>query len=288
MKNFVLIGTAGFIAPKHLKAIKDTGNNLIAALDKNDSVGVLDSYFPECDFFVEFERFERHCEKLKRNGIKIDFVSVCSPNYLHDAHIRFGLRLGADVICEKPVVLNPWNVDALMEIEQETGRCVFNVLQLRLHKHILELKNGFDKQKQYDINIEYITPRGNWYDISWKGDKSKSGGITSNIGVHFFDLLIWIFGDVKSYEVKENSPKTMRGTMQFENAKVQWLLSIDKKMLRDESAKAERKFEVNRKTIHLDENFGDLHLELYNQILRGNGIRLYETKKTIEFLSKIR
>lgn len=288
MKNFVLIGTAGFIAPKHLRAIKDTGNNLIAALDKNDSVGVLDSYFPECDFFVEFERFERHCEKLKRNGIKIDFVSVCSPNYLHDAHIRFGLRLGADVICEKPVVLNPWNVDALMELEQETGKRVFNVLQLRLHKHVLELKNGFDKQKQYDINIEYITPRGNWYDISWKGDKGKSGGITSNIGVHFFDLLIWIFGDVISYDVKENSPKTMRGTMQFENAKVQWLLSIDKKMLRDDNAKAERKFEVNRKTIHLDENFGDLHLELYNQILQGNGIRLSETKKTIEFLSKIR
>jgi len=211
MKNFALVGAAGYIAPRHMKAIKDTKNNLIAALDKNDSVGILDSYFPEADFFTEFERFDRHIEKLKRKGIKTDFVSVCSPNYLHDAHIRFGLRIGADVICEKPVVLNPWNIDALAEIEKETGNKIFTILQLRLHSAIVALKEKIDSEKDgkmHEVNLDYITSRGHWYYASWKGDIQKSGGIATNIGVHFFDMLMWIFGDVKENIVHEHSKDT--------------------------------------------------------------------------------
>ncbi len=208
MKNFVLVGAGGYIAPRHMKAIKDTGNNLLAALDRHDSVGIMDSYFPEADFFTEFERFDRHVEKLKRQGIHTDYVSVCSPNYLHDAHIRFGLRIGADVICEKPVVLNPWNIDALMEIEKETGRNVYTILQLRLHPAIIALrekiKNG-PADKKYNVKLNYITSRGHWYHTSWKGDIYKSGGIATNIGVHFFDMLIWIFGDVKENKVQQHT-----------------------------------------------------------------------------------
>ncbi len=200
MKRFALIGAGGYIAPLHMKAIKDTGNILIAALDKHDSVGILDSYFPEADFFTEFERFDRHLEKLKRQDIKTDFISVCSPNYLHDAHIRFGLRISADVICEKPIVLNPWNLTALEEIEQETGKRVYTVLQLRFHPAIMALKKRITESqydKKYQVNLQYITSRGNWYHTSWKGDIHKSGGIATNIGIHFFDMLLWIFGDVK-------------------------------------------------------------------------------------------
>src|SRR5436190_16687808 len=200
MKNFVLIGAAGYIAPRHMQAIKDTGNRLLAALDKNDSVGILDSYFPDADFFTEFERFDRHCEKLKRSGTPIDYVSVCSPNYLHDAHIRFGLRIGADVICEKPIVLNPWNIDALMEIEKESGQNVYTILQLRLHPAVQALKNKINldpAKKKLPINLTYITSRGHWYHASWKGNIQKSGGIATNIGVHFFDMLLWIFGGVE-------------------------------------------------------------------------------------------
>ena len=216
MKNFALIGAAGYIAPRHMKAIKDTGNRLIAALDKNDSVGILDSYFPEADFFTEFERFDRHIEKLKRKGIKTDFVSVCSPNYLHDAHIRFGLRVGADVICEKPVVLNPWNIDALAEIEKETGHKIFTILQLRLHSAIIALKEKIDAEKTFvvhDVNLDYITSRGHWYYASWKGEIEKSGGIATNIGVHFFDMLMWIFGEVKENVVTEHTKDTASGIL---------------------------------------------------------------------------
>ena len=196
MKNFALIGAAGFIAPRHMKAIKDTGNKLITAYDKFDSVGIIDSYFPKADFFVEFERFDRHIEKLKRDKLELDYLSICSPNYLHDAHIRFGLRAGFNVICEKPLVLNPWNIDALSEVEKNYGKKIFNILQLRLHPSILALKNKIDngpKNKIYDIDLAYITSRGNWYYSSWKGDMNKSGGIATNIGVHFYDMLTWIF-----------------------------------------------------------------------------------------------
>lgn len=199
MKKFALIGAAGYIAPRHFKAIKETGNNLITALDRFDSVGIIDSYFPKADFFTEFERFDRHIDKLGRNGIPIDYLSVCSPNYLHDSHIRFGLRNGAHVICEKPLVLNPWNVEALKKIEEETGKKVYNILQLRLHPSIISLKKEVDSNNNeiFDVDLTYITSRGNWYYTSWKGDISKSGGIATNIGVHFFDMLCWIFGELK-------------------------------------------------------------------------------------------
>jgi UDP-N-acetyl-2-amino-2-deoxyglucuronate dehydrogenase len=237
MKNFALIGAGGYIAPRHMKAIKDTGNRLIAALDKNDSVGILDSYFPEADFFTEFERFDRHIEKQKRKGIKTDFVSVCSPNYLHDSHIRFGLRIGANVICEKPVVLNPWNIDALAEIEKETGNKIYTILQLRLHPAIITLKEKIAAEpagKKHHVDLDYITSRGHWYYASWKGDIQKSGGIATNIGVHFFDMLMWIFGNVKENLVTEHSPSTASGVLELENASVKWRLSIDANQLPDE------------------------------------------------------
>ena len=221
MKKFALIGAAGYIAPRHMKAIKDTGNTLYAAYDKFDSVGVIDSYFPDADFFVEFERFDRHIEKLKRVSQSIDYVSICSPNYLHDSHIRFGLRVGADVICEKPLVLNPWNIDALKEVENQYGKKVYNILQLRLHPSIIQLKKKIQdgpKDKIYDIDLAYITSRGHWYYTSWKGDESKSGGIATNIGVHFYDMLTWIFGGIKQNIVHLNTHDRAAGYFQLEKA----------------------------------------------------------------------
>lgn len=230
MKNFALVGVAGFVAPRHLRAIKDTGNNLVAALDKFDQVGVLDSYFPNADFFTEFERFDRHLDKLRRKGTRVDYVSICTPNYLHDSHIRFALRHGADAICEKPLVLKPWNVDALAELERETKRNVYTILQLRLHPSIIalreEIANG-PKNKVYDINLNYITSRGRWYHYSWKGDEAKSGGIATNIGIHFFDMLLWIFGDVKEMTVTDLAPDRASGTLRLEQANVTWNLSIN-------------------------------------------------------------
>ena len=221
-KNFGLIGVAGYIAVRHLKAIKDTGNNLLASLDKFDSVGLLDGYFPHSDFFVEFERFDRHFDKLKRMGTKIDYVSICSPNYLHDSHIRFALRHQAEAICEKPIVLNPWNVEALQEIENETGRKIYTILQLRLHPAIMALKEKIrkgPKDKIYDIDLTYITSRGNWYYISWKGDIQKSGGVATNIGIHFFDMLGWIFGDTTKNIVHLSQPNKAGGYLELENAR---------------------------------------------------------------------
>ena len=234
MKDFVLIGAAGFIAPRHLRAIKDTGNRLVAALDKFDSVGIMDSYFPDASFFVEFERFDRHIEKLHRNGKSIDYLSICSPNYLHDSHIRFGLRHGATVICEKPLVLNPWNVEALDQIQQETGKNVYNILQLRLHPDIIALKEKVaksDPSKIFDIDLSYITSRGSWYYTSWKGDLMKSGGIATNIGIHFFDMLTWIFGGVRQNIVHIHQHDRAAGFLQLEKARVRWFLSIDESTL---------------------------------------------------------
>lgn len=295
MKNFVLIGAGGYIAPRHMKAIKDTGNNLLAAIDKHDSVGILDSYFPEADFFTEFERFDRHVEKLKRQGTKIDFVSVCSPNYLHDAHIRFGLRIGADVICEKPVVLNPWNIEALMEIEKETGGHVSTILQLRLHPAIIALKEKIaagPAEKKYNINLQYITSRGHWYHTSWKGDMEKSGGIATNIGVHFFDMLIWIFGDVRTNTVTEHSAQTASGQLELEKANINWMLSIDANTL-PEAAKAAGKRTFRTLTIdgegfEFSEGFTELHTKSYEEILQGNGFPISETLKAIEIVHQIR
>jgi UDP-N-acetyl-2-amino-2-deoxyglucuronate dehydrogenase len=294
-KNFVLIGAGGYIAPRHMKAIKDTGNNLIAALDKHDSVGILDSYFPQCQFFTEFERFDRHCEKLKRSGTSIDYVVVCSPNYLHDAHIRFGLRLGAHVICEKPIVLNPWNIDAIVDIEKETGKNVYCILQLRLHDAIIDLKNKIDAMPAgtlHTVKLHYITSRGSWYHTSWKGDVEKSGGVATNIGVHFFDMLMWIFGGVKSSNVATHNSTTAAGTLALEKANVEWSLSIDENTIPDEvraqGKRTYRTLNIDGSEFEFSEGFTELHTTSYQNILAGNGFRVEITKAAIELVHGIR
>jgi UDP-N-acetyl-2-amino-2-deoxyglucuronate dehydrogenase len=296
MKNFALVGAAGYIAPRHLKAIKDTGNNLIAALDKFDSVGVMDSYFPKADFFVEFERFDRHIEKIKRQqNINLDYVSICTPNYLHDSHIRMALRRGADAICEKPLVLNPWNVDALSEIERESGQKIYTILQLRLHPSIIALKQKIEngpKDKIYDVDLTYITSRGNWYDISWKGDESKSGGIATNIGVHFYDMLSWIFGEVKTNMVHLREKDKSAGYLEFEKARVRWFLSIDEntlpKEVKEKGQRTYRSITVNKEEIEFSGGFTELHTDSYKEILKGNGFGLKEAKQSIEIVHDIR
>ncbi|HEX2974417.1 MAG TPA: Gfo/Idh/MocA family oxidoreductase [Bacteroidales bacterium] len=294
-KNFGIIGVAGYIAIRHLHAIKETGNNLLASLDKFDSVGRIDSYFPESDFFVEFERFDRHFDKLKRNGTKIDYVSICSPNYLHDSHIRFALRHQADAICEKPIVLNPWNIDALQEIEKETGRHIYTVLQLRLHPKIMELrekiKNG-PKDKIYDIDLTYITSRGNWYNISWKGDVQKSGGVATNIGIHFFDMLSWIFGKEKLNVVNVSLPNKAAGYLELENARIRWFLSLDYNdipaKVKESGKRTYRSITVDNQEIEFSEGFTELHTETYREILAGNGYGLNEARQSVETAYKIR
>jgi len=229
-RRFVLIGAAGYVAPRHMKAVRDTGNTLVAALDISDSVGVIDSYFPDADFFTEFERFDRHVDLLRRQGEAVDYVSICSPNYLHDAHIRFALRSGADAVCEKPLVLNPWNLDGLIDVEKDSGKKVYTILQLRLHPSIIELKKKIeqsDADKIYDVDLTYITSRGHWYGISWKGDEKKSGGIASNIGVHFFDMLAFVFGPLKESTLHHASDTMAAGFLEFDRARVRWFLSVD-------------------------------------------------------------
>lgn len=295
MKNFALIGAAGYIAPRHMKAIKDTGNNLVAALDKHDSVGILDRYFPDADFFTEFERFDRHMEKQRQLGNKTDFVSVCSPNYLHDAHVRFGLRIGADVICEKPIVLNPWNIDALAEMEKETGKRVFAILQLRLHPAIIALKEKIaaaPEGRKYKIDLRYISSRGHWYQHSWKGDIQKSGGIATNIGIHFFDMLLWIFGDVKENKVTLHKNTAAAGKLELEKADINWMLSIDADDLPGETRAAGktsyRSLVIDEEAWTFTEGFEELHTKSYEQILKGNGFGLKETRKVIELVHDIR
>jgi len=296
MKNFALIGAAGYIAPRHLKAIKDTNNNLIAALDKFDSVGVLDGYFPNADFFVEFERFDRHIEKLKRQyNTTLDYVSICTPNYLHDSHIRMALRRGADAICEKPLVLNPWNLEALMAIEKESEQNIYTILQLRLHPSIIALKKKIEKgpkDKIYDVDLTYITSRGNWYGISWKGDESKSGGIATNIGVHFYDMLSWIFGDVKTNVVHVREKDRSAGYLEFEKARVRCYLSIDEKTLptqiRERGQRTYRSITINGEEIEFSGGFTELHTKSYQEILKGKGFGLLEAKQSIEIVHDIR
>ena len=295
MKNFALIGVGGYIAVRHLKAIKETGNDLIASLDPNDSVGIIDSYFPESPFFVEFERFDRHIEKLRRNHISTDFVSICSPNYLHDAHIRFALRVGADAICEKPLVLNPWNVDALGEIEKEYGRKIYNILQLRLHPSIIDLKKKISegpKDKIYDIELTYITSRGKWYYISWKGDVQKSGGIATNIGVHFFDMLTWIFGPVKQNVVNIMQTDKASGFLELENAKVKWFLSLDyddiPQTVKASGKRTYRSITLNNEEFEFSDGFTDLHTASYNHIMGGKGFGIYDSKQAIDIVYNIR
>ena len=295
MKNFILIGAAGYIAPRHMKAIKETGNNLIAAYDPYDGVGIMDSHFPDAHFFTEFERFDRHIEKLKRSGTEIDYVSICSPNYLHDSHIRYGLRIGADVICEKPLVLNPWNVDALIELEEEYNNKVHTILQLRHHEAILELKDKIANgpaDKIYDIDLTYITSRGNWYYTSWKGDESKSGGIASNIGVHFFDMLQWIFGPMQSFSVNEKTKDTNSGKLKLKRANVNWYLSINSNNLPDQAKQEKlttfRTLSIEGESIEFSKGFTDLHTVSYQKILDGFGYGLKDAKNSIEIVSQIR
>ena len=283
MKNFALIGVGGYIAPRHLMAIRDTNNDLLAALDKFDSVGILDSYF------------DRHIDKLKRKGTKIDYVSICTPNYLHDSHIRFALRNHADAICEKPLVLNPWNVEPLKQIENETGNKVFNILQLRLHPSIAALKEKIkqdDENKIHDIDLTYLTSRGNWYFNSWKGERDKSGGIATNIGIHFFDMLTWIFGEVQENIVHVSEPDRAAGFLRLKKARVRWFLSINPDYLPDDAKKQNkrtfRNITVDGSEIEFSEGFGELHTRSYEEILKGNGFGLNEASVSIQTVHDIR
>lgn len=298
MKNFVLIGAAGYIAPRHMKAIKDTGNNLVAALDKNDSVGVIDSYFPDADFFVEYERFDRHIDLLKREGTHIDYVSIASPNYLHDSHIRFALRQGAHAICEKPLVLNPHNIDALQLVEDETGNNVYNILQLRLHPSIIALKEHVaaevskNPSKVFDVDLTYLTSRGHWYFTSWKGDDNKSGGIATNIGVHFYDMLGWVFGDIVKNEAHLKQEDASAGYLEFKHAKVRWFLSVNydyiPEQIKASGQRTYRSITVDGNEIEFSGGFTDLHTKSYEHILNGGGFNLEEARKSIEIVSNIR
>ncbi|MCQ2275406.1 MAG: Gfo/Idh/MocA family oxidoreductase [Bacteroidales bacterium] len=295
MKNFAIIGVGGYVAPRHLRAIKDTDNNLLAAYDACDSVGILDSYFPETFFFTEQELFDRHCSKIKNAGGHIDYVSVCTPNYLHDSHTRYALRLGADVICEKPLVLNPWNIDGLQKVEQETGHKVNNILQLRLHPSIIALKEKIDngpKDKIYDVDLTYITARGHWYYASWKGDDRKSGGIATNIGIHFYDMLTYIFGEVEKNVVHIATHDRVAGFLQLKKANVRYFLSINANTLPKEIAaqglRTYRSITIENEAFEFSGGFTELHTESYRQILKGNGFGLNEVRSCIQTVYDIR
>lgn len=296
MKNFAITGVAGFVAPRHLKAIKETGNQLLSAFDPNDSVGVIDSYFPKARFFTEFERFDRHVEKLRlEQQQSVNYVSICTPNYLHDAHVRFALRNGSDAICEKPLVLNPWNAEALMKLEEASSNKINTILQLRLHPSIIALKNKIalgPQDKIHDIDLTYITSRGNWYYASWKGQLEKSGGICSNIGIHFFDMLIWIFGDVQKSTVHLMEHDRASGVLQLKNANVRWFLSINAETLPAEIvAKGQRTFRtinIDGEELEFSAGFTDLHTESYKHIVTGNGFGVGETLKSLELAYDLR
>lgn len=293
--NFALIGVAGYIAPRHLKAIADTGNNLVVALDKFDSVGRLDSSFPDCSFFTEFERFDRFCYKQSLLGNTIDYVSICTPNYTHDAFIRYGLRLGGDVICEKPVVLNPDNIDNLVELEKQTGHKAYTILQLRLHDSIIALKKRVDEAPDdviHDVDLTYITSRGKWYYASWKGDVHKSGGVATNIGVHFYDMLQWVFGPVKKNIVHVSSFDRVAGYLELEKARVRYFLSINADCLPENAVKGEKRtfrtINIDGEEFEFSEGFTELHTKSYENILAGKGFRINEARESIQIVSDIR
>lgn len=294
-KKFAIIGVGGYIAVRHLKAIKDTGNLLLATLDPNDSVGIIDSYFPESHFFVEFERFDRHVDKLRRSGVQLDYVSICSPNYLHDSHIRFALRSGASAICEKPLVLNPWNIDALSEIEKEFGKKINTILQLRLHPVLIDLKNKMENASGdviHNLDLTYITSRGNWYFNSWKGDIQKSGGIATNIGIHFFDMLTWIFGNVRSSIVHMLTTTRAAGYLELEKARVRWFLSLDYNDLpgpvKEKGKRTYRSIVMDNQEIEFSEGFTDLHTKSYEEIFKGKGFGLSEARPSVDMVYQIR
>lgn len=296
-RKFALIGAAGYVAPRHMKAIKETGNELVAALDKSDSVGIIDSYFPDADFFTEFERFDRHIDKLRRARGKqaIDYVSICSPNYLHDSHIRFALRSGADAICEKPLVLNPWNIDGLSDIEKDTGRKVNTILQLRLHPSIIALREQVqaeNRNTKHEVDLTYITSRGHWYLQSWKGDTKKSGGIATNIGVHFYDMLHFVFGELQENIVHYSDETTAAGFLEYEKARVRWFLSVSyghvPRSAKEKGQRTYRSIKVDGREIEFSGGFTDLHTRSYEEVLAGQGFGLEENRVAIETVSHIR
>jgi UDP-N-acetyl-2-amino-2-deoxyglucuronate dehydrogenase len=295
-RNFAITGVGGYVAPRHLKAIKDTGNTLVAAVDPSDSVGILDRYFSDTAFFTEFERFDRHIEKLRRgdSAKQMHYLAICSPNYLHDAHCRFALRVGADVICEKPLVLNPWNIDALAELEQESGRKINTVLQLRTHPTLIALCEKLRQKnpdKKSDVLLTYITSRGRWYLVSWKGQAERSGGLATNIGIHFFDLLIWLFGAVETQQVHFADATTTAGYIELQHARVRWLLSIDRRLLPSglkEDQSTYRSITIDGQEMEFSEGFTDLHTEVYRRTLNGNGFGLEDARPSIQLAHDIR
>jgi UDP-N-acetyl-2-amino-2-deoxyglucuronate dehydrogenase len=295
MKSFALIGAAGYIAPRHMMAIRETGNELIAAFDPNDSVGIIDSYFPEADFFTEFERFDRHIDRLRRQGKGADYVSICSPNYLHDSHMRFALRAGADAICEKPLVLNPWNIDGLKEIERDTGKRINTILQLRLHPAIIALRDrmrSLTDERKVDVDLTYITSRGHWYLQSWKGDDRKAGGIATNIGVHFYDMLHFVFGALQENIVHLHDQTRASGYLEYERARVRWFLSVDLNDVpaveREKGKRTYRAITAGGENIEFSDGFTDLHTRSYEEILAGRGFGLEENRVAIETVADIR
>jgi len=293
MANFALTGLAGYVAPRHLQAIRDTGNTLIAALDPHDSVGIIDQFFPQAAFFTEFERFDRHLERRRKTEKAIQYLSVCAPNHLHDAHIRLALRLGANAICEKPLVLNPWNLDALEKLEDESGARVFTVLQLRVHPKLIELRDRLRSEdgKRHRVRLTYITSRGVWYNYSWKGDIKKSGGVATNIGIHFFDLLHWLFGDVEGYEVFVSEADRMGGRITLENADVEWYLSLRSSDLPENVQGVKptyRSIQVDGHEVEFSGGFRDLHTLLYERTLEGNGFGISDARTSIELVHGLR
>jgi UDP-N-acetyl-2-amino-2-deoxyglucuronate dehydrogenase len=295
MTSFALIGAAGYIAPRHMQAIRATSNSLIAALDPSDSVGVIDSYFPEASFFTEFERFDRHLDKLRRAGRGASFVAICSPNYLHDSHVRFTLRSGADAICEKPLVLNPWNIDGLAEIERDTGHRINTILQLRLHPAIIALRERVARapaDRKFDVDLTYVTSRGLWYFQSWKGDVNKSGGIATNIGVHFFDMLHFLFGSLQENRVHLSSASKASGYLEYERARVRWFLSLDlndvPEAVRGQGQRTYRSITIDGEEIEFSGGFTDLHTRSYEEILAGRGFTIEDNRSAVEAVSAIR
>ncbi|MBN1302776.1 MAG: Gfo/Idh/MocA family oxidoreductase [Melioribacteraceae bacterium] len=292
-QRFAMTGIAGYIAPRHLKALKDNNCELLAVLDPHDSVGILDQYFPDADYFHDFERFERHLERLKFKDEGIDYLSICSPNHLHDAHIRLALRLGANAICEKPLVLNPWNLDLLEEMESHYGKKIFTILQLRTHSTLIDFKENLKRDEgKKNVELTYITSRGNWYRFSWKGDNSKSGGVTTNIGIHLFDLLLWLFGGVEKSEVYLSTDITASGFLELKNANVKWFLSIDGKYLPENVKKQDRKtfrsITVDDNELEFSEGFTELHTKVYKATLAGKGFTISDARPSIELAYNIR
>lgn len=294
-KNFAITGVGGYVAPRHLKAIRDTGNNLVAACDPKDAVGLLDQHTFDVRFFTEFERFDRHLEKLRRGSARerLDYLVVCSPNYLHDAHCRLGLRAGADVICEKPLVINPWNLDALAEIEEETQRRIFTILQLRFHAKLIDLQKALATEtRKHEVVLSYVTARGPWYDVSWKGVDEKSGGVATNIGVHFFDMLLWLFGPIEAMRVHRRERRRAAGLLELERARVRWFLSVEPDDLPTPPVPGKgttfRSITVDGTEIEFSEGFGDLHTRVYEAVLAGNGLGIASARPSIQLVHDVR